>query len=67
MTGDIASKLLKGKPLADRILADASRGVQELKARGIHPCFFAMLLTASGEIWLTLGGITFTALAVFNS
>jgi hypothetical protein len=36
MTGDIASKLLKGKPLADRILADASRGVQELKARGIH-------------------------------
>jgi hypothetical protein len=38
MTGDIASKLLKGKPLADRILADASRGVQELKARGIHPC-----------------------------
>ncbi len=38
MTGDITSKLLKGKPLADSILAETAKGLQKLKERGIYPC-----------------------------
>ncbi len=37
MTGD-QSNLLKGKPLADRILAETSRSLEELKGKGICPC-----------------------------
>lgn len=38
MTGDITPKLLKGKPLADGILAQTSKGLKELKDQGICPC-----------------------------